>query len=103
MRSYFRILNGTGSSYAEGDDFLLALWALDKLVPVPEWAEAAKGDVRWFVFADHCFSANEYAIRLTADGLGPNTVYVTEGKREVARSFSEFVELYLAGKWIDLL
>jgi hypothetical protein len=89
MRSYFRVLNGTGSSYADGDDFLLCFWALEKLEPVPEWTEMGKDDARWFVFADQRFSANDYAIRLTPDGSGPNTVCVKEGKREVARSFSE--------------
>ena len=101
MRSYFRVLNGTGSSYADGDDFLLCFWALEKLEPVPEWTEMGKDNARWFVFADQRFSANDYAIRLTPD-LGPNTVCVKEGKREVARSFSEFVELYLIDPWTNL-
>ena len=103
MRSYFRILNGTGSSYADGDDFLLCFWALEKLEPVPEWTEAGKDDVRWFVFADHCFSHHDYAIRLTRDGSEPNPVCAKEGRRKVARSFSEFVELYLTDPWTNLL
>src|SRR6516164_6231150 len=62
MRSYFRILNGTGSTYADGDDFLLCFWALEKLEPVPDWT-TADDRARWFVFADHCISSEVYTIR----------------------------------------
>jgi hypothetical protein len=102
MRSYFRLLNGTGSNYADGDEFLLCFWALEKLEPDPELTTPGKKE-RWFMFADHCFSAEVYAIRLTPDGSGPHTVCAKSGMREVAGSFTEFVEMYLAGRWIDLL
>jgi hypothetical protein len=100
MRSYFRILNGTGSTYADGDDFLLCFWALEKLEPVIQ----RTGDgARWFVFADHSISVIDYAIRLTADGTGSNPIVAVQHKQQVAGSFTEFVELYLADPWANLL
>ena len=102
MRSYFRVLNGTGPTWAEGDDLMLSLWALEKLELVPACTPIDDGS-KWFIFGDHCLSSTDYAIRLTADGSGPNPVCATDGKRELARSFTDFVGMYLAGRWIDLL
>ena len=58
---------------------------------------------KWFIFGDQCLSSTDYAIRLTADGSGPNPVCATDGMRELARSFTDFLGMYLTGRWIDLL
>jgi len=103
LRNYFLRTNGMDVN-AVGRD-LVRFWSLEELRPLSKEApqlvdrdDPAAGK-SLFVFADYSIWAFAYAIRL---GSVPedNEVFVISGTSpdKIADSFSEFVDLYLAGK-----
>ncbi len=101
VRDYFLAVNGTGQ---EMDPDLYRFWPLIEVNLVQEILTATnpgqKAYQDCFVFADHCISCWDYAVRLTSDPRQPAPVFrVTGGMLpgEMMRaSFREFMEMYVA-------
>jgi hypothetical protein len=101
LRAYFLTADGSGEDV---DADLHSFWSLAELRPVHEELAETKPDrfsyPGCFVFADHCFSLCDYAVRITADKEFSGPVYRVMGlevpAEPMAASFGEFVESYLA-------
>lgn len=109
LRSYFRELNGTAGDYAFG---IVRFWSIDECKSV-ESELASKRQHRalihsayqqpvqhgedYFIIADCMHEVQLYAIDLSSAGA-LNQVIVLDGgpPRDVATSFSDYVERYLA-------
>ncbi len=90
MRACYQVLDGTGHRCA--DDFLFRLWPLHEIHLDPQGGG--------WVFADHCISTVDYAIRLPEGDVW--ALYYKPPFR-VAGSFDDFIEAYLADPWERLL
>ena len=96
VRSFFKATNGTRVPLNPGwDHDYFEFWPLSEIVPDSDFAWAMN-------FADYQMLSWWYAIDLTGSGgLAPGTVYLLgtrDGKPQVAaRSFTEFLDLYVAG------
>lgn len=99
VREYFATLNGTkeGESSMEDED-LISFWHLDQLQPLEDRPSVSPLHVSsFFLFADWSINAHEWAVQLTADRSGQNTVLIMyDPPQQVAASFEEFVQRYLA-------
>ena len=103
LRDYFLTVNGMVQNVKdESDKNLFAFWPINKLGPMPEICAAdscAVPDIvnpsSYFVFIDYFMWSWAYAIQL---GESTNSVILvgTKSPTVVARSFAEFVDLYVA-------
>lgn len=113
---YFAVADGMGESPGDCyiDRALFRFWQFAEFESAGSCYrphQILKDQDAFFLFADHAISLPNFAIRLSSDPNGANTVlaiysYNREYEaRLVARSFTEFVEVYLApgNKWWDLL
>ena len=93
LREYFLRVNGMArNEWWQWDDDLINFYPLAELIRCAETA----GQTARFVFADHCISAHEYAVELTASLPLSGSVYVIgSGPVLIARTFSEFLARYL--------
>jgi len=93
LREYFRRLNGI-----DMDPGLFRFWPLSRLTPVKSSPAVALETDRYFVFADYMVGTWYYAIYLGEDPFLQNRVILPDFPSQpvIARSFSEFVELYLS-------
>lgn len=105
LRDYFTLINGMSPGVMDG--VFIRFWMLDEIKPLsedaPEYAAPNYIDDAnsVFVFADWSVWAHAFGIRLSpAKEQVSNTVYVLGYLPAVpiARSFSEFVDLYLTDK-----
>ncbi len=97
LRDYFAVVNGFDGW--QTDDNVITFLSLDEMKTLSEyWSPDVADADSYFVFADYSISAHVYAIRLlNTTGRGNHVVVVYDGEPvEVANSFSEFVEGYLA-------
>lgn len=106
VRLYFETVNGTGDDMV--GELLYRFWPLCELKPVEEELSGVDGFTysdrfsypQCFVFADHCMNCWLYAVKLTSDPNQPAPVFrVTASDppgEQMASSFSEFMEQYLA-------
>lgn len=92
LREYFQRLNGI-----DMDPGLFRFWPLSRLIPVKSSSAVALEADRYFVFADYMVGTWYYAIYLGEDPFLQNRVILPDFPSQpvIARSFSEFVELYL--------
>jgi hypothetical protein len=99
FRDYLLTVNGFDSEHWTTDENVIAFLSLNEMQPLSEWwsAEIADSD-SYFVFADHSMSVHVYAIHLSSGLADRNLVVVVYDNEpvNVASSFSEFVEGYLA-------
>lgn len=105
LREYFTHVNGFNAGHM--DDAMIRFCTLNELEPVsrsgfgatgPDYVEAADFV---FLFADYLISSQAFGIRLSPEKDNqPNTVYLIGVRpvRPVARSFSDFVDIYLTDK-----
>lgn len=105
LRRYFLFVDGMNDG--DWDDLMNRFWPLAELKPVSEELEDVNPD-RWaypgcFAFADHCIWCFGWAVRLDncpREVSGP--IYLVTGSdppgTEIARSFSEFMEMYLESR-----
>lgn len=104
VRDYFLFVDGMGDEMDEG---LYRFWPLSEVKPVheeladTEWGSSYPDRFAYpdcFVFADHCISCWDYAVKLTRDPLQPAPVFrVTGGDPPVemmAASFRDFMASY---------
>ena len=107
LHEYFLTVNGMEQTAT--DEELIRFWKLEEVRPVSEEAPAYASTSYLpeagssFVFADYSIWAHAYSIHLSKSISGPNHVYVIGGTKPVmiAKSFSEFIDLYLIGKALD--
>lgn len=106
FKEYFKLLNGTGG---ECTDELYEFYSIVRIKKLfdefKDWAGVpnyqALVDIPeingLFVFANYSFNLFAYAIRLYANNLDINEVYILCGEnyKKIANTFSEFIELYL--------
>lgn len=101
LRRYFLTVDGSSQ---EMDPGLYRFWPLEEVKPVNHELSDANPD-RYaypgcFIFADHCISCWDYAVRLdhSIEIAGP--VYRVTGSNppgeQMAASFVQFMEMYLA-------
>jgi len=109
FRDYFLHVDGMSTQWPNAQDpDGYAFWSLDGVKSVPEEALKHKSGQDWsnfpsaeslFVFADYLDWSWAYGIRLLTARSESGQVFII-GKQEtaiqVAESFSDFVELYLA-------
>ena len=104
MRDYFLAVDGMEEVDTMTGNFFF-FWPLHAVKTVSEelGPEAQAGIIesnQYFLFADYCLWCWGYAIRLTNNPTGDNSVFCTGSSLDnagvVAGSFTEFVELYLA-------
>lgn len=98
VREYLLKINGMNCNCC--DENLIRFWSLSEVTPLSELGDYRRHPESpyYFVFADWSLSAREYAIRLSSDPSAKNTVVVTDSPAvEVAKSFQEFIQHYLAG------
>lgn len=106
---YFLHVNGMASHWPNAQDPEgYSFWPLERIKTVPEEATnhqygnewSSFPDAEWlFLFADYLDWSWAYAIQLSADSLNGNPLFIIAKQAtpiEVAGSFTEFVELYLA-------
>ncbi len=104
LRGYFLEINGMGSR-DQLDNDVFCFWPLEEVTNCnDEFLDRFMEDQSaYFVFADHSICLPAFAIRLNSSGTGSHPVIaIYSDNREystspIALSFSEFVELYLAG------
>ncbi|MFT5824218.1 MAG: hypothetical protein ACI8ZM_005484 [Crocinitomix sp.] len=107
LKEYFLFLNGTNEKY---DANFYAFYDLKQFKNIPDFYKDIQGipnyqllnktlenSFNYFVFADYHIDLFSYAIRLTENKID-NAVFVLCGEkyRQIAGSFSEFLELYLS-------
>jgi hypothetical protein len=99
VREYFMTADGTGDDMDEG---MYRFWPLAEVKPVHEELRDENPD-RWaypdcVVFADHCISCWDYAIRLTSQPDQSAPVFRVTGSdpagEQMAASFREFMKRY---------
>jgi hypothetical protein len=100
VREYFATVNGTrdGRLGMEDED-QIGFWHLDQVEPLelPTTGDPTAGGGALFVFADWLIDSWRYAFRLTRDHDEVAPVFVSfDPPLQVATSFSEFLERYLA-------
>lgn len=101
LRDYFLAVNGMADGVS--DDALIRFWSLNEVKPItegaPDYSDPSYSEdaASLFLFADFCIWSHAYAIRLSADGDGPNPVLAIGGEKpeKVFASFSELVSSYL--------
>jgi hypothetical protein len=81
MRAFYGHMKG-----ALDHESIFGFWSLNEIRRT-----TANNESNWFFFADHSVSVFEYAIKMSANGVGPNDVYCPELERTVAASFSDFL------------
>lgn len=104
LRDYFLSVNGMPAGTT--DEALIRFWMLEEVKPLPEGAPDysqplyTDGPGSLFLFADYSLWAHAYAIRLTAQPVTSNEVFVIGGNIPIPlfNSFSEFVDSYLTNK-----
>ncbi len=100
LKDYFATVDGFDDS--DSDENLFTFLPLAEVIPLDEsWSLETPEAKSYFVFIDYCISAHVYAIRLTNDISLGNPVITTyvkpdENPIQIAGSFSEFVQGYLA-------
>ena len=100
LKDYFATVDGFDDS--DSDENLFTFLPLAEVTLLDEsWSSGTFDAKSYFVFIDYCISAHLYAIRLTNDlslGNPVVTTYVKPGENpiQIAGSFSEFVQGYLA-------
>jgi hypothetical protein len=100
VREYFSVLNGTevGQCGMEDED-LISFWHLDQVRTLAEECpgEGTPHADQLFVFADWSIWAYAWAVRLSADTAAATPVVIThEPGQQVAASFGEFIQRYVA-------
>jgi hypothetical protein len=101
VRAYFEALNGMARHlefHKEWDSELIRFFPLDEFRPLDEqWpGEQTPGVSDLFIFADYSISGWDYAVRMRGKGQGEVCVCYGEEIVPVTRTFSEFLERYLA-------
>jgi hypothetical protein len=104
LRDYFLSVNGMPDGVS--DEALIRFWTLEEVKPLPEGAPAyakaeyIKNPESVFLFADYSLWAHAYAIRLTAEPVESNELFVIGGKSAISlfASFSELVDSYIKDK-----
>ncbi|HEV1994127.1 MAG TPA: SMI1/KNR4 family protein [Candidatus Acidoferrum sp.] len=105
LRDYFLQLNGLAHGWPNDQDKNgFSFWQLSRVQTVVEAKKRHRhlpvftGMEDYFIFSDYLQWSWAYAIRLTSEASGENSVVIVgkEPLQTVARSFSEFVDLYLA-------
>ena len=102
VREYFLLSDGTGD---EMDSYLNRFWPLADLVPVREAWNSANVPFSdnlpandYFIFADHCISCWDYALKLTDDPMQDGPVIRITGHdtagEQMASSFRGFMTEY---------
>jgi hypothetical protein len=107
LADYFRFLNGTDNkcdeelfAFSSLKDFHSIQSDLQNFKGVPDYSNIVNTlpDYRnYYVFADYMFHLYSYAIRLDEKHSHDNPVYAIIGDhyQQVAKSFSDFIEIYL--------
>jgi hypothetical protein len=93
LKDYFLTVDGS-----DLDENVIEFLRLAEVVPLSQtWSHKPEAD-SYFVFADYSISCHVYAIRLTKDLTLGNPVFIAydENPKQIADSFSEFVQGYLA-------
>lgn len=93
IKDYFLTVNGSGL-----DENVIEFLSLAEVVPLSQaWSRKPEAN-SYFIFADYSISCHVYAIRLTEDLTLGNPVFIAydENPQQIADSFSEFVQGYLA-------
>ena len=100
---YFLTADGTDEM---DDDFLFRFWPLAEVKPVRDtWVGTRPNQYPdrflypdCFVFADHCISCWDYAVKLTIEPKQPAPVFRVTGNEtpgeQMADSFREFMSMY---------
>lgn len=102
VEAYFSAVDGTDDELPRRDDKIRPhLWRLDRVKPVSAECPTLSSDFDepelYFVFADFLLWSHAFAMRLSADATGDNTVVLVGPKQPVAiaPSFATFIELYV--------
>jgi hypothetical protein len=92
LREYFQRLNGI--DLAPG---FFRFWPLSRLIPLKSPSFTILAADRYFIFSDYMVGTLYYAIYLGQDPFLQNRVILPDFPSQpvIAKSFSEFVELYL--------
>jgi cell wall assembly regulator SMI1 len=99
FRSYLQTVNGfDDSEHWATDEHLITFLSLNEVKPLGEyWSAKIANTSGYFVFADYSISAHVYAIRLSDVLAASNDVVVVyDNPVNVANSFSEFIQAYMA-------
>jgi len=107
VRTYLSTVDGTGDEM--DDDLFFRFWPLAEIKPVRDVLVDTKSRFQHpdrylypdcFVFADHCVSCWDYAVKLTSEPDQPAPVYRVTGSEipgeRLADSFREFMAKYVA-------
>ena len=106
---YFLCMNGMDINTTDTE--LIRFWSLEELRPLtdeaPEYAQSdyLKNAACVFPFADYSIWSHAYALRLSAEKSAQNEIYVIGCRQPIllAKSFAEFINLYLSRKVLDFL
>jgi hypothetical protein len=103
MRAYFLAVDGMQD---ELDPGMNRFWPLEMVKPVEEeLSERHKDRLAYpgcFVFVDHCIWCLAWAVRLSKESSSGPVVQVTASEipgRQIAPSFTAFVEMYLGNQY----
>lgn len=106
LRDYLEVVNGTGCA-TNLDDRFFCFWSIEEFTSLSdEFPDAVcfEEPAACFVFADHSIHAPSYAIRLSKDPKAKTPILEIYSDnrqyrfRQIADSFSAFVEHYFANK-----
>lgn len=102
VRDYFCAADGTGDDM---DECLFRFWPLAEVKPVHQVLVSDRFEYPdrhsypgCFVFADHCISCWDYAVRLTDDSMQPASAFrvtgAESGGEQLSATFREFMMRY---------
>lgn len=100
LKDYFSTVNGFADSGC--DENLITFMPLAEVLPSSQaWVLEVPDADSYFVFADYSISCHVYMIRLRNDLSFGNPVFIAYDRNpeQIAGSFSEFVEGYLADNY----
>ncbi len=101
LREYFATLNGLAHGRDDMDNETIGFWRLAEVTPIAEEAPDAgiPEPGRCFVIADYLIGSHFYVARLPDNPTAPAEILWVwrDGFGQLAASFAEFVERYMAG------
>lgn len=103
LRTLLKFVDGMADG--DVDDDLYCFWPISDIKTVGEICKTGLGPAKidpadyenYFVFADYCISAWDYAIELDSNPNNPGPVYrvfCEPVKEKIAESFFEFLQMY---------